>query len=96
MKKKPIWALRWGLPVVCLLFALFFYTAIPGFSFSGLMSLGICGILLCYNFFTLLSPRFPKPVKLGPKTTAWRVEDIVALIERIGSSSNEMDSFKPI
>ena len=40
--------------------------------------------------------RFPKPVKLGPKTTAWRVEDIVALIERIGSSSNEMDSFKPI
>lgn len=20
--------------------------------------------------------RFPKPVKLGPKTTAWRVEDI--------------------
>ena len=40
--------------------------------------------------------RFPKLVKLGPKTTAWRVEDIVALIERIGSSSNEMDSFKPI
>ena len=40
--------------------------------------------------------RFPKPVKLGPKTTVWRVEDIVALIERIGSSSNEMDSFKPI
>ena len=25
--------------------------------------------------------RFPKPVKLGPKTTAWRVEDIRALIE---------------
>jgi len=29
--------------------------------------------------------RFPKPVKLGPKTTAWRAEDIAALIERIGS-----------
>lgn len=26
--------------------------------------------------------RFPKPVKLGPKTTAWRVEDIRALIEQ--------------
>jgi hypothetical protein len=26
--------------------------------------------------------RFPKPVKLGLKTTAWRVEDIRALIER--------------
>ena len=26
--------------------------------------------------------RFPKPVKLGPRTTAWRVEDIRALIDR--------------
>jgi prophage regulatory protein len=26
--------------------------------------------------------RYPKPVKLGPNTTAWRVEDIRALIER--------------
>ena len=25
--------------------------------------------------------RFPKPVKLGPRTTAWRVEDIRALID---------------
>lgn len=25
--------------------------------------------------------RFPKPVKLGPRTTAWRVEDILALIK---------------
>ena len=25
--------------------------------------------------------RFPKPVKLGPKTTAWKNEDIHALIE---------------
>jgi prophage regulatory protein len=28
------------------------------------------------------SGRFPKPVKLGPRTTAWRIEDIRALIER--------------
>ena len=26
--------------------------------------------------------RFPAPVKLGPRITAWRVEDIRALIER--------------
>ena len=26
--------------------------------------------------------RFPKPVKLGPRTTAWKVEDIRALIEK--------------
>ena len=25
--------------------------------------------------------RFPKPVKLGPRTTAWRIEDIRRLIE---------------
>jgi prophage regulatory protein len=28
------------------------------------------------------SGRFPKPVKLGPRTTAWHIEDIRALIER--------------
>ncbi len=27
------------------------------------------------------SGRFPAPVKLGPRTTAWRVSDIRALIE---------------
>jgi prophage regulatory protein len=28
------------------------------------------------------SGRFPKPVKLGPRTTVWRVEDIRDLIDR--------------
>jgi prophage regulatory protein len=28
--------------------------------------------------------RFPAPVKLGPRTTAWRAEDILALIDRLG------------
>ncbi|KQU01602.1 helix-turn-helix transcriptional regulator [Rhizobium sp. Leaf453] len=28
--------------------------------------------------------RFPKPVKLGPRITAWRVEDIRALIDNGG------------
>ena len=27
--------------------------------------------------------RFPQPVKLGPRTTAWRVEDIRDLIDRL-------------
>lgn len=26
--------------------------------------------------------RFPKPVKLGDRVTAWRAEDILALVER--------------
>ena len=28
--------------------------------------------------------RFPKPVKLGPRITAWRVEDIRAMIDAGG------------
>jgi len=30
------------------------------------------------------SGRFPSPVKLGPRTTAWRVEDIRQLIASAG------------
>jgi prophage regulatory protein len=30
--------------------------------------------------------RFPEPVKLGPRITAWRVEDIRALIEQYSSN----------
>lgn len=40
--------------------------------------------------------RFPKPVKLGPKTTAWRVEDIAVLIERIGSTNNDLNLSRTI
>jgi predicted DNA-binding transcriptional regulator AlpA len=29
--------------------------------------------------------RFPKPLKLGPRTTVWRVEDIRALFEDAGN-----------
>ena len=29
--------------------------------------------------------RFPKPVKLGPRTTVWRAEEIVEFIDRIGA-----------
>lgn len=28
------------------------------------------------------SGRFPQPVKLGPRVTAWRTEDIRALVEK--------------
>lgn len=29
--------------------------------------------------------RFPKPVKLGPRTTVWRAEEIMEFIEQIGA-----------
>ncbi|MDQ2963215.1 MAG: AlpA family phage regulatory protein [Pseudomonadota bacterium] len=35
------------------------------------------------------SGRFPKSVKLGPRTTAWRVEDIRALVQRLATESEE-------
>jgi prophage regulatory protein len=31
------------------------------------------------------SGKFPKPVKLGERTTAWRVQDIRELIEKLGT-----------
>jgi predicted DNA-binding transcriptional regulator AlpA len=31
--------------------------------------------------------KFPKPVKLGERTTAWRVEDIKALIESYSNTA---------
>lgn len=33
--------------------------------------------------------RFPKPVKLGPRTTAWKAEDIAALVEKLGNQAGE-------
>ena len=32
--------------------------------------------------------RFPKPVKLGPRTTAWRESDVLAIIRK-GSTGND-------
>lgn len=31
------------------------------------------------------SGRYPKPVKLGPRTTAWRLSDINALLEKLNA-----------
>jgi predicted DNA-binding transcriptional regulator AlpA len=33
--------------------------------------------------------RFPSPVKLGPRVTVWRVEDIRAFIEKTGKDHGE-------
>ena len=32
--------------------------------------------------------RFPKPVKLGPRTTVWRAADIAAMIERLNEQQD--------
>jgi len=33
--------------------------------------------------------RYPKPIKLGPRTTVWRAEDITAFIERVSNQQQE-------
>ncbi len=33
--------------------------------------------------------RYPKPVHLGPRTSAWRAEDITALINRLGNETGQ-------
>ena len=35
------------------------------------------------------SGRYPQPVKLGPRMTAWRVDDIRALIANAGDATND-------
>ncbi|MBN4073300.1 AlpA family phage regulatory protein [Mariprofundus ferrooxydans] len=36
------------------------------------------------------SGRYPQPVKLGPKTTAWRVSDIVRLIDKMSGGRSKV------
>ncbi len=33
--------------------------------------------------------RFPRPVKLGPRTTTWRLSDITALVERLSNQGGD-------
>lgn len=35
---------------------------------------------------------YPRPVQLGPRTAAYRVEDIIALIERLGGQPADSQS----
>ena len=35
------------------------------------------------------SGRFPKSVKLGPRTTAWRAEDIARLLAELGRQAEQ-------
>ena len=36
--------------------------------------------------------RYPKPVKIGPRTTVWRAEEIKAFIESAGQRRNGGDN----
>jgi prophage regulatory protein len=38
--------------------------------------------------------RFPQPVKLGENTTAWRAEEILALIESVGNTGTHKPPYE--
>jgi prophage regulatory protein len=62
------------------------YSALPASGFVRLSSIlapnGPIPVSRSTWWLGVKEGRYPPPVKLGPRITAWRVEDIRALIER--------------
>lgn len=63
MKHRPFLIIKWLLPAILLLLSLFFYTAIHGHSFLGLVCLCLAGVVIAYYLLDCLKKRFPKTVK---------------------------------
>lgn len=51
--------------------------------------LQILGIKKSYFWEQVKEGRFPKPIKIGPRISVWRVEDIRRLIVEISGHDNE-------
>ena len=64
MKHLSFHILKWLIPVFFLLLSLFFYTAVHGHSFLGLVCLCLAGVIICYYLLGLLKKRFPKTAKV--------------------------------
>jgi prophage regulatory protein len=62
------------------------HTALPEAGFLRLKSIvgssGLIPISKSTWWAGVKAGRFPKPIKLGPRITAWRVEDIRSLVDR--------------
>lgn len=56
--------IRWVVMIPLALAAYFFKFMMAGYGFTALVLCGIIGILLFYNLANILSPRFPKQIKL--------------------------------
>ena len=63
MKRISFHILKWLIPAAILLLSLFFYTAVHGHSFLGLVCLCLAGVISCYLLLDLLKKRFPKTAK---------------------------------
>lgn len=56
--------IKWLFPAALLLLSLFFYTAVHGHSFLGLVCLCLAGVVVCYDLLDLIKKRFPKTSKV--------------------------------
>ena len=54
MKRNPLLILKWLFPGFFMLLGLFFYTAVQGHSFLGLICCGIAGVICCYYLLAIL------------------------------------------
>lgn len=64
MKRLSFHILKWLIPAFFLLLSLFFYTAVHGHSFLGLVCLCLTGVILCYYILDLLKKWFPKTMRV--------------------------------
>lgn len=63
MKRLSFHVLKWLIPAAFLLLSLFFYKAVHGHSFLGLVCLCLAGVIICYYVLDLLKNRFPEAAK---------------------------------
>lgn len=67
-------------------------TTIPAFGFLRLPQvLAIFPISKSAWWDGCRTGRYPKPIKLGPRTTVWKAEDIKEFIERVSAEQGGAD-----
>ncbi len=64
MKKTILNVFKWSIPVFFLFLGFFFYAAVHGHSFLGLVCIGISGVILCYYLLGILARRRFMPGKV--------------------------------
>ncbi len=64
MKRPVLLIIKWLIPAALLLLSLFFYTAIHGHSFLGLVCLCLAGVVIAYYLLDFLKQFFPRISKV--------------------------------
>lgn len=64
MKQKQMTFLKWLVPLGFVAISVFFYTAVQGYSFSGLICLGLAALISCYYLLSMLKKRHLRAAKV--------------------------------